>query len=103
MSLLCRKRKYGIDSNVPDMPKLGGLTILMSEPRLYFMDVDGHRIQLTTEQLQNQTLWQRAVMEQATIMPPKTKDTNYQGMVSADAAGCDPAGCTRGADRPRPV
>jgi hypothetical protein len=61
---------------------MGGLTILMSEPRLYFMDVDGHRIQLTTEQLQNQTLWQRAVMEQATIMPPKTKDTNYQGMVS---------------------
>jgi hypothetical protein len=80
--VLCRKRKYGIDSNTPDMPKMGGLTILMSEPRLYFMDVDGHRIQLTTEQLQNQTLWQRAVMEQATIMPPKTKDNNYQGMVS---------------------
>ena len=67
-------RKYGIDSNIPDMPKLGGLTILMSEPRLYFMDVDGHRIQLTTEQLQNQTLWQRAVMEQSTIMPPKIKE-----------------------------
>jgi hypothetical protein len=79
---LCRTRPNGIDSNTPDMPKLGGLTILMSEPRLYFMDVDGHRIQLTTEQLQNQTLWQRAVMEQSTVMPPEIKKMDYQGKIA---------------------
>jgi hypothetical protein len=64
------------------MPKLGGLTILMSEPRLYFMDVDGHRIQLTTEELQSQNLWQRVVMEQSTIMPPKIKEMDYQGKIA---------------------
>jgi len=80
--VLCRQRKYGIDSNIPDMPKLGGLTILMSEPRLYFMDVDGHRIQLTTEELQSQNLWQRVVMEQSTIMPPKIKEMDYQGKIA---------------------
>ena len=79
---LCRTRPHGIDSNTPDMPKLGGLTILMSEPRLYFMDVDGHRIQLNTEQLQSQTLWQREVMEQSTVMPPKIKEPDYQGKIA---------------------
>jgi hypothetical protein len=79
---LCRARPYGIDSNVPDMPKLGGLTILMSEPRLYFMDVDGHRIQLSTEELQSQHLWQRVVMEQSTVMPPKIKEQDYQGKIA---------------------
>ena len=80
--VLCRTRPHGIDSNTPDMPKLGGLTILMSEPRLYFMDVDGHRIQLTTEELQSQNLWQRQVMEQSTIMPPKIKESDYQGKIA---------------------
>jgi hypothetical protein len=79
---LCRTRPHGIDSSTPDMPKLGGLTILMSEPRLYFMDVDGHRIQLNTEQLQSQTLWQREVMEQSTVMPPKIKEPDYQGKIA---------------------
>ena len=81
--VLCRTRKYGVNGgDTVDMPTIGGLTILMSEPRLYFMDVDGHRIELSTEQLQSQLLWQRAVMEQATLMPPTVKSQDYQAMVA---------------------
>ena len=61
---LCKTRPFGVGTEAPDAAHIGGLTILLSEPRLYFMDVDGRRIQLTTEQLQNQMLWQRACMEQ---------------------------------------
>jgi hypothetical protein len=47
------------------------------------MDVNGLRIQLSTEQLQNQTLWQRACMEQCNFMPPTTKAQKWQQMVNS--------------------
>ena len=79
---LCVVAEFGIGGDVPDAPKVGGLTILLSEPRLYFMDVNGHRIQLSTEQLQNQTLWQRQCMEQCNFMPPTGKADKWQQMVN---------------------
>lgn len=79
---ICKTRPFGVGNQAPDMPTVGGLTILMSEPRLYFMDVDGQRMQLTTEQLQNQTLWQRACMEQLSMMPPTLKPQKWQQMVN---------------------
>ena len=82
---LCVLAKHGISDDAPDAPQVGGLTIMLSEPRLYFMDVNGLRIQLSTEQLQNQTLWQRACMEQCNFMPPTTKATE----VAADGQQLD--------------
>jgi hypothetical protein len=80
--VLCKTRKYGVGTSTADMPKIGGLTILMSEPKLYFMDVDGNRIQLTTEHLQNQHMWQKSVIEQATIYPPIIKQADWQAMMA---------------------
>jgi hypothetical protein len=80
--VLCAVRKFGIGKDAPDAPVVGGLTIMLSEPRVYFMDVNGSRIQLSTEQLQNQVLWQRACMEQMNIMPPTVKPQKWQTMVN---------------------
>lgn len=79
---VCKTRPYGVGNQAPDMPNVGGLTILLSEPRLYFMDVDGQRMQLNTEQLQNQSLWQRQCMEQLSMMPPTLKAQKWQQMVN---------------------
>ena len=46
------------------------------------MDVDGQRLQLTVEQLQNQTLWQRSCMDQLSMMPPLMKANDWQQMVN---------------------
>lgn len=78
----CMNMQFGVGSAELTMPTIGGLTILMSEPRLYFMVVAGVTVQLSTEQLQNQLLWQRACMEQALIMPPTLKPNRWQAMVS---------------------
>ena len=79
---ICKTRPFGVGSSAPDTPDLGGLTIMLSEPRLYFMDVNGKRVQLSTEQLQNQLLWQRACMEQIQTMPPTVKPQKWQMLVS---------------------
>ena len=79
---ICKTRPHGVGNQGPDMPAVGGLTILLSEPRLYFMDVDGQRLQLNTEQLQNQSLWQRQCMEQLSMMPPTLKTDKWQKIVN---------------------
>ena len=82
---LCRSRKYGIgggSNGKPDMPNISGLTVLLSEPRLYFLDVDGNRLELSTEQLQIPLQFQRACMEQINFMPPTLKPADWQQIVN---------------------
>ena len=80
---LCRNRKYGIgQSGTVDMPSISGLTILLSEPRLYFLDVDGKRLELSTEQLQMPIQFQRQCMEQLNYMPPTPKPADWQILVN---------------------
>jgi len=77
----CKQRKFGINSSEM-MPKLGGLTILLSEPRLYFLDVDGSRLELSVEQLQVPLQFQRQCMEQLNFMPPIPKSSDWQSLVN---------------------
>jgi hypothetical protein len=73
----CREAKFGIGKN-SSMPGITGLTVQKSEPRLYFLDVDGKRLELSTEQLQMPLQFQRACMEQLDIMPPILKAADWQ-------------------------
>ena len=63
-------------------PSMGGLTILKSDPRLYFLDVNGQRLELSTEQLQMPLQFQRACMEQIDFMPPTMKPADWQQLVN---------------------
>ena len=45
------------------------------------MSVNDKRLELTTEQLQNQTRFQRVCMETLNIMPPKMKEDKWQLLV----------------------
>ena len=79
---LCYTRAYGVgDGGGVDVPEMNNLLVILSDPRLYFLTVAGQRIQLTTEQLQNQTMFQRACMEQITVMPPTMRGNRWQQTV----------------------
>ena len=52
-SALCRTRKHGVASGSNGMPVIGGLSVLPTDPPLWFMDVGEHRIELTTQELVN--------------------------------------------------
>ena len=66
---VCRGLKHGI--GMTSMPSISGLSVILSEPRLWFLDIDSRRLELTTEELQTPRLFQRACMEQLNFMPPK--------------------------------
>jgi hypothetical protein len=63
------------------MPTIGGLTVVESEPPVWFVDVDGHRLELSTKQLQMQVDFQRACMEQMYKMPARLKESDWREMV----------------------
>ena len=78
---MCISMEHGVGGG-SSIPSMGGLTILKSEPRLYFLDVNGTRLELSTEQLQMPLQFQRACMDQIDFMPPVTKSSDWQVLVN---------------------
>lgn len=62
-SAVCRTRKYGVGGD-DDFPVISGMSVLDTEPPLWFLDVEEDRIELTTEELQNYKSFHRVCMEQ---------------------------------------
>lgn len=80
---LCLSRPFGLKKQgAVEMPHIGGMTILLSEPRLYFLDVDGQRLELSTDELQQPLKFQRACIEQLNFMPPTLKPSDWQPLVN---------------------
>lgn len=61
-STVCRTRKFGVGGS-DEFPVLTGLSVLDTDPPLWFADVDGQRVELTTDQLQNYRAFHKVAME----------------------------------------
>jgi|TARA_R110001583_G_scaffold18147_1_gene72626 hypothetical protein len=79
-STKCRTCKFGVGAG-HDAPLFSSLAKLNTDPPLWFMSVNDKRLELSTEQLQNQIRFQRVCMETLNIMPPKMKEQTWQGLV----------------------
>jgi hypothetical protein len=63
-SALCRTRKHGVASgNTEGLPVISGLSVLPTDPPLWFIDVGEHRIELTTQELVNYRNFQTVCTE----------------------------------------
>jgi hypothetical protein len=80
---LCRTRKFGIGGSGPDSPTLSSLSKYNSEPPLWFMDINGKRIELETDSLYNQNLFQKACIEKLNVFPPTLRKQDWEGMLNA--------------------
>ena len=79
---ICRTRPHGVGNGTSDLPEINGMTIMLSEPRIYFLNVGEDRLQLNVEQLQAPHLFQRACMSQLQFMPPLPKSAQWQGLIN---------------------
>jgi hypothetical protein len=80
---LCRTKSCGIGGGAVAEVSVSGLSVVKSEPPLWFCDVGGRRVELTTDELQTPQRFQKAVMEQVHTMPPQMKIGDWQVLVSA--------------------
>jgi hypothetical protein len=86
---LCLTRPFGIkgQSLFPDLNDLQKINL--DEP-YYYVNVDGERVKLKdTSYLQEQRLFQRAVMEQVNKVPPTLKKKEFNDMVKLLFAGIE--------------
>jgi len=79
---LCRQREHGIGGDGPGSPKLTSLSKYASEPPLWFLDVNGKRVELETESLFNQMFFQRACMERLNVLPPSLKKADWEMLIN---------------------
>ena len=80
---LCRTRKFGIGANSPDAPQIASLSKYASEPPLWFLDVNGRRIELDTEALHNQSMFQKACLERLNLVPPTLRKQDWENLLNA--------------------
>jgi hypothetical protein len=62
--------------------QVGGLTVILSQPPYYFMDVNGKRVELTVDELHNQAQWQKACLTQINFMPSRMKEQDWTAVVN---------------------
>ena len=79
---VCKTRKYGIGNSSADLPTISSLSKYNAEPPLWFLDVDGRRLELTTEELQQQHKFQLVCMNKVNIMPPTLKKFEWEGLLN---------------------
>ena len=79
---VCKLRKYGIDGS-NDLPAIHSLTKFNSTPPIWFLDIDGGgRLELETDDLQNQRRFQRKCMEKLNTMPNKMSDQAWTKLIN---------------------
>lgn len=71
-SAVCKTRKFGVGTS-GQYPDISGLSKLETDPPIWFLDIEGQRVELGTRELQEYRLFQKACMEQITVfyMPMK--------------------------------
>jgi hypothetical protein len=78
---LCRTKTFGVGDS-ESRAQVSGLTVILSQPRYYFMDVNGKRVELTADELHNQSLWQKACMQQINFVPSTMKQQDWTSLLN---------------------
>jgi len=89
-SAVCRIRKYGVGrmeglsgkkSDVPELPVMNGLRKLNTEPPVYYLEVEGRTVKLTSQQLASPRLFQTRCMEAVDKMIPVPSQAAWQRII----------------------
>lgn len=80
-SVLCRTRKYGVGWS-EEYPLLGGMTVMLCDPPMFYVDVDGTRLEIVASDLQNYRVFHRICMEVKLVCYQMLKQDTWLKMVS---------------------
>jgi hypothetical protein len=79
---LCRTRRYGIGAAVQGA-NIANLRKYNSTPPVWFIDVNGEPLELDTDALMSQGLFQKACMEQLHMMPRTVSRNIWESRISS--------------------
>lgn len=85
-SAVCRARPYGVGAE-DEWPKISSLSKLDTQPPIWFVDVNGDRLELTTRDLQDYRSFHRACMEVGNRCYRPLKEADWFAIVNAAMDG----------------
>jgi len=74
----CKKRKYGIGSGGEISANIQRVIKVMTDPVIWYLEIDDHRIELSTDQLLNFQLLKRAALESLDRIIGQMKNSEWQ-------------------------
>jgi hypothetical protein len=87
---ICKKRKFGIGGDDTEPPYvLGTLIKIDSEPPTWFIDVDGVRIELSTDDLLSQEKFRKLCVERINKLPKKMKPALWESVIAERLEGVE--------------
>ena len=84
----CRVRKFGIGRDDVEM-NIANLTKLESDESVWHLDVDGSRITVTTDELMDQRLFRKKVLETHTSLPVEMSKRDYEARIRELLESCE--------------
>ena len=84
----CRVRKFGIGRDDVEM-NIANLTKLESDESVWHLDVDGQRITVTTDELMDQRLFRKKVLETHTSLPIEMSKRDYEARIRELLEQCE--------------
>jgi len=84
----CRIRKFGIGRDDVEMD-IANLTKLESDESVWHLDVDGSRITVTTDELMDQRLFRKKVLETHTSLPVEMSKRDYEARIRELLEQCE--------------
>lgn len=85
-SRVCISRKYGVGQD-GDFPILSGMTVMNTDPPLWFIDVADHRLMLTTDELMMYSKFHKVCMEKLLVVYPLLKQQTWTLIVKEAMEG----------------
>lgn len=77
---LCRTRKYGV-GGAGALPTISNLAMLDTDEPIWFLDVEGDRVEMTTDDLLNPMRFQKVVLESCKKLLPVLKRETWNNII----------------------
>lgn len=81
-SVACRVRKFGVGRGGGEFPVISGMSKLDADPPIWFVDVEGARLELSTDELQQYQRFHRACMQRVNKCYGLMKQDTWLRLVS---------------------
>lgn len=80
-SVLCRTRMFGVGGH-DDYPVINGISVLETEPPLWFVDIEDQRLEVSTDELRNYGMFQKVCMERLLRVYRTMKNEQWLAIVA---------------------
>lgn len=77
---VCRTRRHGVGGG--DCPSISGLSVLATDPPLWFADIDGERLELSTDELMDNRKFRKVCLERLIKLYQPLDQRGHTAMVS---------------------